>query len=252
MDTNTEASYVTVNVHGTLRIPLHLDLLKNLDDPLLEGDILKESIKIAIGEYLGWFNHVDITLGSDAAPGVGPGRVTMKTCEAKISLEDLGIRIKAIQAAYDNVMRQVATLRDLLSLSQQEQQRLGKNVGEESEKGNKEGLNDDDAVGKVVGSHITWGILKERDAAMLALLESVLGSPAGIVDAAHQIEEESHSLRAMQDEKWERDALSSEKNPLEEGSWVRDETWQVHDDFNVMTENETTGKDYASMGYMPL
>ncbi|CCW70332.1 unnamed protein product [Phytomonas sp. Hart1] len=241
-----EISYITVNVHGPLRIPLHLDLLKNLEDSALEEEIVKESIKIAINEHLGWSNHLDITFGSCKTSGSSTERATTQVCEANISLEDLGIRIKAIQAAYDNVIQQAATLKDLLSLSQQEQEKMEEKASEKNVKEYTEDLNVGDAVEKVGVSQAQWNIMKERDAVMLTLLESVLGSPTNIIDAACQIENEDESLRSVQGEKLKQGSFSSEK-PLLEGN-----SWQSNDNFHLMTNNETTMKDYTSMGYMPL
>ncbi|CAD2221032.1 hypothetical protein AGDE_14206 [Angomonas deanei] len=109
-------SSVTVTVQGSLQIPLRLNMLQGLDDPLLENEILKEAIKVAVSEQLGYFDGMEITVTKPPTGGhPHPNRkkVTQPSkvaATATLDLQRLGHCIEQIQSAYDHVLHQANLL----------------------------------------------------------------------------------------------------------------------------------------------
>lgn len=105
-------STVKVSVSGTVDVPLKLSMLEGLQDPALEEEVYKESVRLSVADHLGHFDRIDVTLHS--ASGQSPPR-----CEARVRLDELGQCIEAIQAAYEHVMVRAQLLREVLDARKQ-------------------------------------------------------------------------------------------------------------------------------------
>ncbi|GET88373.1 hypothetical protein, conserved [Leishmania tarentolae] len=137
---------VHVDVKGSLDIPLHLNLLADLGDPTIEHEIIKEAVRIAVSERLGYFGGLEVHLsssggresttaaaaqkskqreaqmqpceeGATALPPIHDMKSTCRSryCEVSLNLEDLGRCIESIQKAYDGLLMQVHLLQEVLN-----------------------------------------------------------------------------------------------------------------------------------------
>lgn len=137
---------VHVEVKGSLDIPLNLSLLADLGDPMIEQDIIKEAVRIAVGERLGHFGGVEVHLSSSGGREGGGAAAAQKArqkeaqmqppeeegsasphshdmrngcrgryCEASVNLEDLGRCIESIQKAYEGLLIHAQLLHELLN-----------------------------------------------------------------------------------------------------------------------------------------
>ncbi|KAL7700876.1 hypothetical protein NQL31_003823 [Lotmaria passim] len=132
---------VHVEVKGSLDIPLNLGLLSDLGDPLMEQEIIKEAVRIAVSEKLGYFDGMDVRLSSSggregvstksngqhhlqqltespAASGAAAATTrsyAQRYCEADVDLQRLGTCIVAIQKAYDDLLMQVHLVQEVLN-----------------------------------------------------------------------------------------------------------------------------------------
>jgi hypothetical protein len=131
---------VHVEVKGSLDIVLNLDLLSDLNDPLMEQSIVKEAVRIAVSEKLGYFDGLDVRLSSSggregtpskpggqhhlqqltesptaaAAAAATTRSKATRCCEVEIDLQRLGGCVEAIQTAYDNVLAQMHLIHEVL------------------------------------------------------------------------------------------------------------------------------------------
>ncbi|KAG5480217.1 hypothetical protein CUR178_06273 [Leishmania enriettii] len=140
----TASAWVHVEVKGSLDIPLNLGLLADLADPIVEQDIMKEAVRIAVSERLGHFGGVEVRLSSSgglegsrevAAQKARPREVEMsqqeevsasshshisngcrsRYCEASIELDELGRCVESIQKAYEGLLAHAQLLHELLN-----------------------------------------------------------------------------------------------------------------------------------------
>ncbi|CAG9573496.1 conserved hypothetical protein [Leishmania major strain Friedlin] len=137
---------VHVEVKGSLDIPLNLSLLADLGDPMVEQEIIKEAVRIAVSERLGCFGGVEVHLSSSGGREGGRAAAEQKArqretqmqpqeaeatassyshgmensccgryCEASVNLEDLGSCIESIQKAYEGLLMHAQLLHELLN-----------------------------------------------------------------------------------------------------------------------------------------
>ncbi|KAG5479452.1 hypothetical protein LSCM1_04715 [Leishmania martiniquensis] len=143
-DSVTASTWVHVEVKGSLDIPLDLSILADLGDPIVEQEIVKEAVRIAVSERIGYFGGVEVRLSSSgglesdreaAAPtawqrdaevqqqeAVTASSLRHKRngsrrryCEARIHLDELGRCVESIQQAYDGLLAHAHTLHELLN-----------------------------------------------------------------------------------------------------------------------------------------
>ncbi|KPA78286.1 hypothetical protein ABB37_06429 [Leptomonas pyrrhocoris] len=124
---------VHVEVKGSLDVPLNFGLLSDLGDPMLEQEIVKEAVRIAVIERLGYFDSIDVRLSPSGGRERGPqsrpngqqqlapppmatrrGDAPPHYCEADIDLQRLGVCIEAIQKAYEDLLAQAYLVQEVL------------------------------------------------------------------------------------------------------------------------------------------
>ncbi|KEG07567.1 hypothetical protein DQ04_09411010 [Trypanosoma grayi] len=101
---------VTVNVTGTFTLPLHLQALESLEDPVLQEEIMKEATRLALAERLGGFDKIDITTKH---------RYGKPVCEARLDLADLYCGIANVQHAYEHAMTHILQLQEVVGTAAQ-------------------------------------------------------------------------------------------------------------------------------------
>ncbi|XQJ26792.1 hypothetical protein NXY56_002763 [Leishmania guyanensis] len=136
---------VHVEVKGSLDIPLNLGLLADLGDPMMEQEIIKEAVRIAVSERLGYFGGVEVQLSSSGglegcrevtSPKAMPKEAQIqhqeeaivsshshdinkdcrrRYCEASVNLDELGRCVESIQKAYEGLLAHAQLLHELLN-----------------------------------------------------------------------------------------------------------------------------------------
>ncbi|KAG5505765.1 hypothetical protein JKF63_05101 [Porcisia hertigi] len=144
-------AYVHVEVKGSLDIPLKLGLLADLGDPVMEQEIIKEAVRIAVSERLGYFDGVEVSLSSSGGLEGAGAHAAQKArqrgaqiqqqeeeitasshshyahnglrgryCEATVNLSELGRCIEMIQKAYEGLLKHAQLLSELLQIESAE------------------------------------------------------------------------------------------------------------------------------------
>ncbi|EAN89415.1 hypothetical protein C3747_80g92 [Trypanosoma cruzi] len=117
---------VTINVSGTVTLPLHLQALETLEDPVLQAEIMKEAARIAISEKLSGFDKMHITAAQ---------RRGNPSCEATLEFADLCCAIANLQHAYEHAMGYFLKIQEIIDKkrTQLQEERLKKSEEEEEE-----------------------------------------------------------------------------------------------------------------------
>ncbi|RNF15464.1 uncharacterized protein Tco025E_05505 [Trypanosoma conorhini] len=114
---------VTVNVSGTVTLPLHLQALESLEDPVLQTEIMQEAARLAIAEKLGSFEKMHVTAVHKYGNPI---------CEARLDFAELCCAIANLQHAYEHAMTHLVQIQQMIDKgpTQTEEEKLS---GEEEE-----------------------------------------------------------------------------------------------------------------------
>ncbi|KAH9597583.1 hypothetical protein LSM04_004018 [Trypanosoma melophagium] len=116
---------VTVRVTGSFILPLHLQALETLEDPILQSEIMQEAVRIAIAEKLAGFHNLNITTTHKGGKPV---------CEATLQLADLCSAIADVQCAYRHAVAQMVQMQEMITVALQQEKDTKKEEGKGSEK----------------------------------------------------------------------------------------------------------------------
>lgn len=117
MESPAPTSYIKVDVAGTLLIPYDLELLQGLEDPVLEMEVLEESVRMAVSQRLGYFDRMDVQVDSvsKSLTQKSSPATMVRTCHAQLDLAALGGCIESMQKAYEHLLAHAKVLHEMLS-----------------------------------------------------------------------------------------------------------------------------------------
>ncbi|RNF02460.1 hypothetical protein TraAM80_06366 [Trypanosoma rangeli] len=110
---------VTVNVSGTVTLPLHLQALESLEDPVLQTEIMQEAARLAIAEKLGSFDNMHVTAVHKCGNPI---------CEARLDFAELCCAIANVQHAYEHTMAHLLQIQQIVEKrgKQTEEEKMSK------------------------------------------------------------------------------------------------------------------------------
>ncbi|EAN77524.1 uncharacterized protein TEOVI_000407400 [Trypanosoma equiperdum] len=115
---------VTVNVTGTVTVPLHLNALESLDDAPLQEEIMREAVRLSLAEQLGGFDNFTVTSARKGGNHV---------CEARLDVGDLCSIIADVKNAYEHGERRLRELQQLITAIREQLKESGREGGSEDE-----------------------------------------------------------------------------------------------------------------------